>query len=156
MVSDFGIGPWKKKNEEFVDSFEWVYFCRQVRINGDVTIVQRSYPNKWQVCAAKSCALGQFGQPDEISLHSALYQCLFGTSIVWGGGGYARAVLKEPNFFLLRTAPWDHQPPSTNRNQLPTAASRQLPTATNHQSPITNGRQPLVANRQPPMATNQG
>ena len=49
VVSDFGWGPFKKANEEFVDSFEWVYYCRQVRINGDTTIVQRAYPGKWQV-----------------------------------------------------------------------------------------------------------
>ena len=49
IVSDFGWGPSKKANEEFVDSFEWVYYCRQVRINGDTTIVQRAYPGKWQV-----------------------------------------------------------------------------------------------------------
>ena len=78
-----------------------------------------------------------------------------------GGGGGGRAVLKGPDFFfLLRTAPRDHQPPTANSHQPPTATSRQpLPTATNHQSPTTNRRQPpltatnrqlLTANRQLP------
>ena len=49
-----------------------------------------------------------------------------------------RAVLEKPDFFLLRTAPRDHQPPTTNRRQPPTA---------NHQPPPTG-------NRQPPTATN--
>ena len=57
-----------------------------------------------------------------------------------GTAGLGRAVIKNPNFFfLLRTAPEDHQPPT---------ASRQPPTANRHQ--------PLAANRHPPpIATNR-
>ena len=92
-----------------------------------------------------------------------------------------RAVLKEPDFFLLRTAPRDHQPPTAKSHQPPTATNRQpptatnrqrrptanrqpLPTATNHQSPTTNRRQPpptascqvpTANRRQPPTANRQ-
>ena len=85
-----------------------------------------------------------------------------------------RSLRDQIFFFLLRTAPRDHQPPTANSHQPPTATNRQpptatnrqpptaanrqrrptancqpLPTATNHQSPITNRRQP------PPTATNR-
>ena len=82
--------------------------------------------------------------------------------------------------FLLRTAPRDHQPPTTNRHQPPPTASRQPPptasgdqpptanhcqpppttnhqsaTAANHHQPPVANPQPLIAtNRQPPIATN--
>lgn len=49
VISDFGIGPWRKANEEFVDSFQDVYFFKQIRITGDDCRVLRSYPGKWQV-----------------------------------------------------------------------------------------------------------
>ena len=102
------------------------------------------------------------------------------TGNVGNGTVCARAVLKGPDFFLLRTALKDHpkgpptanrqlpstanrhQPPTTNR-QPPTAANRQrrptancqpLPTATNHQSPTTN-RPPTATNRQLPTANRQ-
>ena len=97
----------------------------------------------------------------------------------------SRAVLKEPDFFLLlRTALADrpkgpptanrqlppttnrHQPPTTNRHQPPpTVSSDQPPTAnhyrpppiTNHQSPTTNRCQPppTTTNRQLPTANRQ-
>ena len=93
---------------------------------------------------------------------------------LWRGGagedtGQAegRAVLKEPDFFLLRTAPRDHQPPTANSHQPPAATNRQPPPTTNHQAPTgtnhhqppptascqlptANRRQPPTANRQPP------
>ena len=67
----------------------------------------------------------------------------------------------------MRTAPGDHQPPTTNchqppptatNRQLPTAANRQRrptyqPTTANHQPPTTNHQSP-TANRPPPIATN--
>ena len=61
---------------------------------------------------------------------------------------YARAVLKNPDpfFFVLRTAPRDHQPP--------TAATRQTPTATNRQPPTLNRQPPAPANHQLPTTTN--
>ena len=89
-----------------------------------------------------------------------------------------RAVLKGPDFFLLRTALKDrpkgpptanrqpptatncHQPPTVNRcqppptthHQLPTAANRcqPPPTAANHQLPTANRQSPPAANRQSP------
>ena len=94
-------------------------------------------------------------------------------------GCCSRAVLKGPDFFFcqgppLRTAPRDHQPPTTNphqpptatnRRQSPAATNRQLPTTanrhqppiTNHQAPptTTNHHQPPVANCQPPTAANR-
>ena len=41
-------------------------------------------------------------------------------------------------FFLLRTAPKDHQPPTANRQPPPTANRHQPPTATNRQPPFNN------------------
>jgi hypothetical protein len=49
VVSDFGIGPWRQRNEEFVDSFEWVYYLKQLRISGDLVFMQRAYPGGWQI-----------------------------------------------------------------------------------------------------------
>ena len=49
----------------------------------------------------------------------------------------SRGVLKGLDFFLLRTAPRDHQPPTTNRHQPPTATNHQPPTA-NRQPPTGN------------------
>ena len=81
------------------------------------------------------------------------------------GPPWPRAVLKGPDFFfLLRTAPRDHQPPTANRHQPPTATNRQPPTATNRQPPTAANRQrrptancqpPPTTNHQPPTATNR-
>lgn len=35
LVSDFGIGPWRRRNEEFVASFQQTYVLKQMRISGD-------------------------------------------------------------------------------------------------------------------------
>lgn len=35
LVNDFGIGPWRRRSEDFVGSFEEVYFLKQMRIAGD-------------------------------------------------------------------------------------------------------------------------
>lgn len=35
LVNDFGIGPWRKRSEDFVGSFEEVYCLKQMRIAGD-------------------------------------------------------------------------------------------------------------------------
>ena len=79
----------------------------------------------------------------------------------------AGGVLKELDFFLLRTALRDrpkgpstanHQPPPTaNRHQLPTANRCQPPAATNRQPPTTaNRHQPPIPNHQlPPTTTNR-
>ena len=55
---------------------------------------------------------------------------------------------------ILRTAPRDHQPPTTNRHQPPTATYRQPPAATNRQPPTTaNRHQPAIPNHQLPPTT---
>ena len=69
-----------------------------------------------------------------------------------------RAVLKGPDFFLLRTALQDRPkgpptanrqlPPTANRHRPSTANRRQLPPATHHQLPTATNR------RQPPPTTN--
>ena len=41
-----------------------------------------------------------------------------------GVTGDPRVVLKKPSFFLLRSAPRNHQLPTTTNRQLPTAADR--------------------------------
>ena len=35
QVSDFGVGPWRKRSEDLVASFEDVYTLKQIRISGD-------------------------------------------------------------------------------------------------------------------------
>jgi len=52
VVSDFGIGPWRRASEEFVATFEEVYHLSQSRISGDECRVLRSYPGDWQVHVA--------------------------------------------------------------------------------------------------------
>ena len=72
-----------------------------------------------------------------------------------GGCCVIRAVLKGPDFFLLRTAPRDHQPPTANSHQPPTATSRQPPTANRQLTPTADRHQPpTAANRHQPPITN--
>eukprot|EP01025_Chloroclados_australasicus_P004398 TRINITY_DN11077_c0_g1_i7.p1 TRINITY_DN11077_c0_g1~~TRINITY_DN11077_c0_g1_i7.p1 ORF type:complete len:285 (+),score=34.14 TRINITY_DN11077_c0_g1_i7:95-949(+) len=49
VVSDFGFGPWKKRNEEFVNQFEPTFVYKQIRIAGDNVRILKCYPNKWQL-----------------------------------------------------------------------------------------------------------
>lgn len=35
LVPDFGIGPWRRRSEELVSSFQEVYVLKQLRIAGD-------------------------------------------------------------------------------------------------------------------------
>ena len=57
IVSDFGIGIWKQRNEEFVDLFEQVFSLKQTRVDGTELRILRE-PNgpssmtpSWQVFA---------------------------------------------------------------------------------------------------------
>ena len=83
-------------------------------------------------------------------------------------GTPTRGVLCELDFFFkgpaLRTAPRDHQLPTTNRQPRPTpnhqpppTASRDQPPTANHRSPTANRRQPppTATNRQSPTANRQ-
>ena len=64
-------------------------------------------------------------------------ECSQGAEMDAGEVLQSRGVLKgRVFFFLLRTAPRDHQPPTANSHQLPTATNRQPPTATNRQPPL--------------------
>ena len=76
--------------------------------------------------------------------------------------------LRDQIFFLLRTAPRDHQPPTADRHQPPTATNRQPrptvnrcqpPPTTHHQLPPTAANRrhlpPSAANHQPPTANRQ-
>ena len=92
------------------------------------------------------------------------------------GPAVRRAVLMEPDFFLLRTASKDRRkgpptanrqpPPTANHQPPPTASGDQPPTANHyqppptttncHQPPVANCQPPIAANRQPPTATNHG
>ena len=69
-----------------------------------------------------------------------------------------RAVLKKPDFFLIKDSPKGqapgttnakHQPPPTANRQPPPTANRQPPTANRRQPPTANRRQPPTANRRP-------
>lgn len=35
LVNDFGVGPWRRRSEDFVASFQEVYILKQMRISGD-------------------------------------------------------------------------------------------------------------------------
>ncbi|GAQ83847.1 hypothetical protein KFL_001640220 [Klebsormidium nitens] len=58
IVSDFGIGPWKRKAEEFLDTFRPTFELAEQRIGeasniastqGGVVRLLRAYPHDWQV-----------------------------------------------------------------------------------------------------------
>jgi hypothetical protein len=49
VVSDFGFGARRKSREEFVNTFEVVYFLKRSRILGEDVCLMRRYPGDWQV-----------------------------------------------------------------------------------------------------------
>ncbi|CAL5219287.1 g1091 [Coccomyxa viridis] len=52
LVSDFGVGPWRRRSEDLVASFEDVYTLKQIRISGDNIKILHTYPGGWQVYIA--------------------------------------------------------------------------------------------------------
>eukprot|EP00210_Caulerpa_lentillifera_P007843 g7485.t1 len=53
VVSDFGFGPLRTLRENFVDSFEDVFYMKQISVFTDTVIVMRCYPSQWQVHLVK-------------------------------------------------------------------------------------------------------
>ena len=51
IIGDFGIGPWKKRAEDFVAKFEQVYYLKEQRIQGEIVRTLKVYPHQWQVFA---------------------------------------------------------------------------------------------------------
>ena len=51
IISDFGIGPWKKRAEDFIQQFEVTYYLREQRIQGEIIRTLKVYPHPWQVFA---------------------------------------------------------------------------------------------------------
>ncbi|BBN09923.1 hypothetical protein MPTK1_4g23770 [Marchantia polymorpha subsp. ruderalis] len=49
VISDFGFGAQKRSREEFVNSFEVVYFLKQMRMLGEDLRLLKRYPGDWQV-----------------------------------------------------------------------------------------------------------
>lgn len=49
VISDFGYGVLKDIREDFVDTFEDVFFMRRINIFSDSVILLRCYPFDWQV-----------------------------------------------------------------------------------------------------------
>ena len=49
VISDFGFGKYRKQAEAFVNSLEYVYFLKRMRIMGDEVRILRCYPGFWQV-----------------------------------------------------------------------------------------------------------
>ncbi|CAD7701048.1 unnamed protein product [Ostreobium quekettii] len=49
VVSDFGFGVQRKLREDFVDSFEKVFFQKEINIFNDRVLLLRCYPGDWQV-----------------------------------------------------------------------------------------------------------
>ncbi|KAK9825457.1 hypothetical protein WJX81_003422 [Elliptochloris bilobata] len=61
-ISDFGVGPWRRRTEAFLGSFTETYSLRQFRIFGDNVRLLKAYPNDWQVWLAR-----EDGEPECIS-----------------------------------------------------------------------------------------
>ncbi|CAD7699033.1 unnamed protein product [Ostreobium quekettii] len=57
VVSDFGFGAQRKLREEFVDSFEKVFFQKEINIFNDRVLLLRCYPGDWQVHLVRSSGL---------------------------------------------------------------------------------------------------
>lgn len=53
LVSDFGWGPWRARNEELVGSFQETYTFKQLRIQGEDVRVLYAFPGRWQVHVAE-------------------------------------------------------------------------------------------------------
>ncbi|GMH35256.1 hypothetical protein BSKO_03124 [Bryopsis sp. KO-2023] len=49
VISDFGFGVLRKIREDFVDTFEDVFFMKRISVFSDVVLILRSYPFDWQV-----------------------------------------------------------------------------------------------------------
>lgn len=49
ILNDFGFGPWREKNEQFVKGFEIAYFLKEQRIQGETFRLQKVYGGPWQV-----------------------------------------------------------------------------------------------------------
>lgn len=49
VVSDFGFGSLRTLRENFVNSFEDVFYMKQLSVFTDSVIVMRCYPSQWQV-----------------------------------------------------------------------------------------------------------
>tara|TARA_B100000401_G_C52731968_1_gene684036 strand:+ start:179 stop:1078 length:900 start_codon:yes stop_codon:yes gene_type:complete len=58
LISDLGIGPWRKKNEEFLASFELTYWISEQRIQGETVRLLKSYPHPWQLFVLTDMASG--------------------------------------------------------------------------------------------------
>lgn len=49
VISDLGIGPWKRKNEEFLAQFELAYWLSEQRIEGETVRLLKCWSHPWQV-----------------------------------------------------------------------------------------------------------
>jgi len=49
LLSDLGVGPWKRRNEEFIATFEDTYVLKRLRISGDNVRLLRQYPGQWNI-----------------------------------------------------------------------------------------------------------
>lgn len=88
IVSDFGVGPWKKRAEEFIQTFHTVYALYEVRVGapasvdlrvrarGGVVRVLMAYPGKWQVYLMENngprCIASMEKKPEYRDLESLL------------------------------------------------------------------------------------
>lgn len=53
VVSDFGFGPWRARNEELVGSFRETYTFKQLRVLGEEVRILYAFPGQWQVHVAE-------------------------------------------------------------------------------------------------------
>ncbi|KAK3262543.1 hypothetical protein CYMTET_28605 [Cymbomonas tetramitiformis] len=49
IISDFGIGPWKKRAEDFLAKFTLAYSLKSFRVQGENVRILYSYPGEYQV-----------------------------------------------------------------------------------------------------------
>lgn len=88
IVSDFGVGPWKRRAEQFISTFQTIYALYEVRVGapasvdlrvrarGGVVRVLMAYPGKWQVYLMENngprCIANMEKKPDYRDLESLL------------------------------------------------------------------------------------
>ena len=49
IINDFGLGPWRERNEKFVKQFEIAYSLKEQRIQGETIRILKIFGDSWQV-----------------------------------------------------------------------------------------------------------
>mmetsp|Transcript_22831 Transcript_22831/g.70956 ORF Transcript_22831/g.70956 Transcript_22831/m.70956 type:complete len:409 (+) Transcript_22831:457-1683(+) len=106
IISEFGIGPWRKKAEDFIDSFEKVFVLTEQRIGdatgaasitGGVVRILKVYPSKYHSFVmtregGAECIMVTEAEPDYFELEEVLRQWKLANErdalpLMFGGNG---------------------------------------------------------------------